>query len=117
MDDYQDRKQQLLKLRNDYTKRIAAIQIDTHHKEEPVEKDFAEQATQSENDDVLAALDDEAQHMVMQIDASLRRIDDGEYGRCTECGMAIPEQRLDAIPYAHLCIDCAEELQASQTPI
>lgn len=105
----QERKQQLLTLRSEYTQRIEAIQVDSHHKEEPVEKDFAEQATQSENDDVLAALDDEAQHMVMLIDASLRRIENDEYGRCTECGLEIPKQRLDAIPYAHLCIDCAEE--------
>ena len=109
MKKFEQKKKQLIQLRNDYTQRIEAIQIDSHHKEEPVEKDFAEQATQSENDDVLAALDDEAQHMVMQIDAALSRIKNGEYGRCTECGLEIPSQRLDAIPFTHLCIDCAEE--------
>ena len=112
----QERKQQLLTLRNDYTQRIEAIQVDSHHKEKPVEKDFAEQATQSENDDVLAALDDEAQHMVMLIDASLSRIKKGNYGHCSECGLEIPSPRLDAIPFAHLCIECAEDPTLLTTP-
>ena len=57
MESFSEVKKQLLSLREDYTRRIDAIQVDTHHKNEPVEKDFAEQATQSENDDVLAFRD------------------------------------------------------------
>ena len=102
-------KQQLLSMREDYTQRIDAIEIDTHHKEEPVEKDFAEQATQSENNDVLAGLDNEAQLMVMHIDGALARIEQGTYGICKSCGETIPEQRLQAVPYAELCITCAEK--------
>jgi DnaK suppressor protein len=108
MGSFDDVKQQLQSLRNDYTSRIDAIQVDTHHKNEPVEKDFAEQATQSENDDVLAALDDEAQQMVMQIDVALTRIDEGRYGICTKCNSQIPEERLKVAPFADLCIRCAE---------
>lgn len=95
-------------LRNELTRRIDAIDADVRHKKEPVEKDFAEQVTQRENDDVLAALDDEAQHTVMLIDAALARIKSGTYGICAECGTKIPEGRLKALPYATTCIDCAE---------
>lgn len=38
--------------------------------------------------------------------ASLRRIDEGTYGVCTECGVEIPFERLVAAPLAHRCIDC-----------
>ncbi|HLT26258.1 MAG TPA: TraR/DksA family transcriptional regulator [Zeimonas sp.] len=38
--------------------------------------------------------------------ASLRRIDEGTYGVCTECGIDIPFERLEAAPLAHRCIDC-----------
>lgn len=106
---YDKIKKQLQLLRKEYTHRIDAIEVETHHKEEPVEKDFAEQATQSENDDVLAALDDEAQHMVMQIDEALSRIDKGSYGICNSCGATIADERLQAVPYASLCINCAEK--------
>ena len=104
-------KQQLLTLKEDYTRRIDAIEVDTHHKNEPVEKDFAEQATQSENDDVLAALDVDAQQMVIKIDIALASIEDGSYGLCTECGIQIPQARLNAAPFARLCIGCAEQSQ------
>ena len=108
MNSFDQVKKQLQSLRDEYTHRIDAIEIETHHKEEPVEKDFAEQATQSENDDVLAALDDEAQHMVMQIDAALSRIDQGAYGICKDCSEPIPDNRLQAAPFVTMCISCAE---------
>jgi len=42
-----------------------------------------------------------------QIEASLERIEDGTYGQCEECGIKIPKTRLNAIPYATLCVKCA----------
>jgi DnaK suppressor protein len=43
------------------------------------------------------------------IEASLERIEDGTYGLCEECGVKIPKSRLNAIPYATLCVRCAEQ--------
>jgi DnaK suppressor protein len=43
-----------------------------------------------------------------QIESSLERIEEGTYGQCEECGMKIPKSRLNAIPYATLCVRCAE---------
>jgi DnaK suppressor protein len=42
-----------------------------------------------------------------QIDDALERIADGSYGICEECDTKIPRARLDAIPYAALCVNCA----------
>jgi DnaK suppressor protein len=44
-----------------------------------------------------------------QIEASLERIEEGSYGQCEECGVKIPKTRLNAIPYATLCVKCASE--------
>jgi len=44
---------------------------------------------------------------LQRIDAALRRIEDGEYGYCSECGEAIAEKRLAVDPMASLCIACA----------
>ena len=109
MYDHEENRKKLLALRDKYTLRIEAIQKDTHHKEEPVEKDFAEQATQSENDDVLSVLDSEAQSTVTQINAALSRIELGTYGECYTCGQPIPVKRLLVVPYAEYCIECAEK--------
>jgi DnaK suppressor protein len=43
-----------------------------------------------------------------QIETSLERIEEGTYGQCEECGAKIPKSRLNAIPYATLCVRCAE---------
>lgn len=42
-----------------------------------------------------------------RIDAALARLDDGEFGYCTQCGQAIAPARLDLDPTAPLCVDCA----------
>jgi DnaK suppressor protein len=44
-----------------------------------------------------------------QIESSLERIEEGTYGQCEECGVKIPKARLTAIPYATLCVRCAEQ--------
>lgn len=48
-----------------------------------------------------------------QIEAALERIEDGVYGECEECGVKIPKARLNAIPYATLCVKCASVSQQS----
>lgn len=108
MSSHQEHIEQLQLLRNEFTSRIESIEADVHHKDEPVEKDFAEQVTQRENDDVLHAIDSEAHQTVMLIDAALARIKSGNYGICTVCGAEIPEKRLSAVPYATTCVSCAE---------
>ena len=100
----------LLLLREEYTQRRNAIHKNTHHEDEPVEKDFAEQVSQRETEDVLEALDEEAKQIVMQIDNALLRIKAGEFGICKNCGEDIPAARLEVVPYAEYCIDCAEDM-------
>lgn len=95
-------------LREELTNRINSIDADIHHKNEPVEKDFAEQVTQRENDDVLNAIDEEAQQTVKLIDAALSRIKNGSYGICAKCGADIPVERTNALPYVTTCMSCAE---------
>ena len=53
----------------------------------------------------LALRDRNEQHLV-QVDAALARLDEGTYGACTSCGRPIAPERLEAIPWAALCIDC-----------
>ncbi len=52
------------------------------------------------------ALHDRAAQQLVQVDEALARIEAGSYGRCVRCGQAIPDERLDALPWAARCIDC-----------
>ena len=70
--------------------------------------DFAEQATETENDEVLKNLEFEAQHELTQVNNALHRIKLGNYGQCEKCGEDIKLERLQALPYATSCCECAE---------
>lgn len=49
---------------------------------------------------------------LVQIEAALRRIDEGEYGYCQECGEDIAVARLKVDPAVYLCIDCASRKES-----
>ncbi len=49
------------------------------------------------------------------IEEALARIEDGTYGVCEGCGQAIGLERLKALPYARLCIECKEKEEAEST--
>jgi len=102
-------KTKLLSLRDEITSRIKAIEKDLHHEDHAIEKDFAEQATQLENDEVLNSLDNEAKATVMEINKALLRIENNTYGICTKCNEEISEQRLAITPYASMCVLCTEK--------
>ena len=51
-----------------------------------------------------------------QIEAAIERIEDGTYGQCEECGGKIPTARLEAIPYAALCVRCASQEEEDNGP-
>jgi RNA polymerase-binding transcription factor DksA len=55
--------------------------------------------------EVDQSLAENAENVIVEIDGALWRIEDGTYGLCSVCGAAIPEERLEAIPYATLCLD------------
>ena len=52
--------------------------------------------------------------MLIKVNQALVRIEDGEYGECTECKKVIPMVRLKAIPYAETCLKCQEKLESKR---
>lgn len=46
------------------------------------------------------------QSLLYTIDEALKRVGDGTYGSCLQCGKPISKKRLDALPHTELCIDC-----------
>jgi DnaK suppressor protein len=49
--------------------------------------------------------------LLSEVQAALKRIDDGTYGLCVGCGQPIPEKRLEAIPWASRCVKDEEQLE------
>jgi DnaK suppressor protein len=60
-------------------------------------------AVERERDLTLSA---QASAAVEEIDIALAKIEDGTYGICEQCNSVIPKERLRALPYAALCVQC-----------
>lgn len=86
------------------TARVGRIETDLRR---TPDRDWTEQATLQENDEVLGRLDDMSRAEVAAIRSALRRIESGDYGLCVECRRPIDEKRLEALPMADTCGDCA----------
>lgn len=67
---------------------------------------LAETATATLGREIDYTLGENSGEVLTQIDAALRRIDDGTYATCGSCGGEIAQGRLEAYPWASLCIDC-----------
>jgi RNA polymerase-binding transcription factor DksA len=64
--------------------------------------------------DLNATLLENEEYLANEVQAALKRLDDGTYGKCELCGRDIAAARLEAIPYTRYCIKCADK--ASQAP-
>jgi DnaK suppressor protein len=93
--------------RAELSHRAGRVDADLRRDHEPLSADFAEQAVQRENDEVLGAIGASAASEIRAIDTALTRIAAGSYGTCTGCGHSIQPARLAAVPYASHCVDCA----------
>jgi RNA polymerase-binding transcription factor len=49
-------------------------------------------------------------HLLADVEEALSRLQEGTYGRCLSCGQPIPEQRLEAIPWAVRDVACEEQV-------
>jgi len=56
-------------------------------------------------------LEQDQKKRLAQIDQALARIAAGTYGICDHCGKPIPPERMEAKPYATLCVDCQSKLE------
>jgi DnaK suppressor protein len=69
-------------------------------------KDAGDIATDDIDKKMLETLGVQEQRRLNLIESALYQIESGRYGKCMSCGNKIPEDRLRAIPYALMCLDC-----------
>lgn len=102
-------------------KRQAVVEaLDYLHKENPgsledetgelvsgsADQHMADTATETVDREIDYTLEASDGRLLTAIDSALNRIEDGMYGTCVNCGAQIAPERLEAMPWATLCIDC-----------
>ena len=101
----------LTAIRNRLQERLALLTVRAGKIEtdlrKPQNQDWEERATEIENDEVLESLDSTTLEEVKQIQSALERINAGTYGTCLGCGRPVGDERLQAVPHAATCINCA----------
>lgn len=99
-------------IRDKLSAELESLMLRLNHIERDVSQaystDSAEQAQERENDQVLDEIGNETLHSIEQINAALKRIDEGEYGICDSCGSEIAQERLLILPETTFCVKCAE---------
>lgn len=109
-DEYQDLKTKLDEERTRLRDELTAMGVDLSAGGLQVDSDegFADSAaTTAEKSERLAVIE-QLQVTLQDVEDALTRTENGTYGKCERCGSEIPLPRLEARPYARLCIGCTE---------
>ena len=71
-------------------------------------------AGQSMDKEILFELSGNSHNTIGQIEAALRKIEKGIYGRCELCRQPIPKKRIKALPFARYCVHCQTSSEGNQ---
>lgn len=75
---------------------------------EEASQDIVDRATSAYNREFMFSLSGNERETLIQIERALKRLDDGTYYDCENCGQPIARKRLEAVPWTRYCIDCQE---------
>ncbi|GAB4257201.1 MAG: hypothetical protein Kow0092_03910 [Deferrisomatales bacterium] len=75
-------------------------------------QDVGDDAANTYARQLLLNLSEREREVLRQVDEALDRIDEGTFGTCEDCGEPIEEARLEALPYATLCVECKSNREA-----
>jgi DnaK suppressor protein len=99
----------LAQLRDETYQKIAAFRHDQGQEVSSSPGDEMDVARSTTDVETHASLIERSEDRLRLIDQALARVDNGTYGTCAECGEDIPTERLRALPFALLCVDCQEK--------
>ena len=101
-------------LENIRTKIIGDVETAHHNKKSnEVEQmaDISDDAARSYGRKLQGDLEEHEWVKLKQVEAALKKVEDGEYGVCGQCKQEILETRLEIMPYTEFCIHCLSEIE------
>jgi RNA polymerase-binding transcription factor DksA len=103
-----DIRKKLLTQRRDLFRQVAQTEDELLWLETDVESEVQERGQGERMVQLLDRLDGRAKAEIEAIDRALFKLGTEQYGRCEQCGKAIPQSRLEALPAAAMCMACAQ---------
>jgi DnaK suppressor protein len=76
--------------------------------------DLADKASSSYTKEFMFSKSDSDRQLLQKVVDALRRLDDGEFGECMNCGEPVEQKRLEAVPWSPFCLSCQEEAEANK---
>lgn len=73
--------------------------------------DISDDAARSYGKKLQGDLEEQEWVKLKQVEAALKKVEDGEYGICEQCEQEILETRLEIMPYTEFCIQCLSEIE------
>ena len=100
-------RRQLLERRRELLLRVARTEDDLRWLDSNLETEWQEEAQETTLARLLTTLDELERTEIAAIDVALTRMASNHYGRCSSCGGAIDDARLDVLPHVATCVRCA----------
>jgi DnaK suppressor protein len=79
--------------------------------------DISDDAARAYNRQLEGELGDQEWKKLKQVDRAINKIDEGGYGVCAQCEIAIPEARLEVVPYTEFCTQCLSGMEINSKVI
>ncbi len=98
----------LLTRREGLVGQVQQAELYSRERDAEATQDPADMAANAYTKELLVSMSDNDRQLLNLIDEALERIEDGEYGKCVRCGEALPERRLEAVPWARHCVRCQD---------
>lgn len=104
-------KAQLLQMREDVLKESQRVYAESQSLGKDGVPDIGDMSSNSYNQEVLMNLSETQRARVRDIDAALKRIDQGVYGLCMRCEEEISPRRMEVRPFSRYCVECKADVE------
>src|SRR6266852_7768528 len=101
----------LLVRREGLVGQVQAAEAYSRERDAEATQDPADMAANAYTKELLMSMSTNDRQLLNSIDAAMEQIENGQYGKCVNCGQPIQEKRLEAVPWARHCIRCQDLIE------
>jgi DnaK suppressor protein len=98
----------LLDRRESLVGQVQQAELYSRERDAEATQDPADMAANAYTKELLVSMSDNDRQLLNLIDEALERMEDSGFGKCVRCGQALPEKRLEAVPWARHCVRCQD---------